>query len=198
MKFIDDILNSITMYRLVLYCLIFILAGAYLLSLLGVFPFGLLGLPVSVTILVFSCWFTNTFLAKIYKVPTNLESTYITALILALLLPPFSNIPDVMFLCTVAFLAMASKYLINIRGKHIFNPAAFAILVSSITFNYSATWWVGDRWMFPAVFLSGLLVIKKVRKFSLVLTFLITAISTLTIFQLINGSSILNITFLHL
>ena len=38
-----------------------------------------------------------------------------------------------------AFLAIASKYIIKIRGRHIFNPSNFAIVLMAFAFTSSAT-----------------------------------------------------------
>jgi ferredoxin-NADP reductase len=103
------------------------------------------------------------------------ESVYITALILALIITPISTASDLWFLGWAAILAMASKYLLAPRGKHIFNPAAFAVALTYLTVNESASWWVGSSPMLPFVLPAGLLVVRKLGRFDLVLSFLLTA-----------------------
>ena len=83
-QWVDDGLNRITMYRLVLYYLLGLLAVAECLCLMGVLPYSPLALPASVAFLVAVCWASNTIFAKTYQVPVNVESAYISALILAL------------------------------------------------------------------------------------------------------------------
>src|SRR5260370_41246859 len=80
---IDDCLDRVTMYRLVLYVLIGFIAIATVLSFLTLLPFSPLWLLLSTLFLVMMCWAANALLAYIFAVPPNVESTYITALILA-------------------------------------------------------------------------------------------------------------------
>ncbi len=85
---VDYLLDRITMYRLVLYVLIGLIALAAVLSYFTLLPFSPLSLLLSTVFLVIISWAANALLAGIFEVPTNLESTYITALILALIIDP--------------------------------------------------------------------------------------------------------------
>lgn len=180
---IDDFLNNITMYRLVLYYLIFLLIIALIYCLFGVLPYNFLNLFFSVVFITSICWVTNKIFARIFKSPTNLESVYITALILSLIVAPVDNSNGLIFLVLISVAAIASKFIIAINKKHIFNPAAFAVVFTSITINQFADWWVGSFAMMPFVFLGGLLVVRKIRKPDLVLSFLFV-----TLFALFIGS----------
>lgn len=174
-KFIDDFLNSITMYRLMLYVLIVLVAVATILSFFGVLSFNPTSVVFSAAFLTFVCWATNTIFAKVFKVPTNLESVYITALILSLIITPVSNFQDLPFLFWVAVLAMVGKYILAIRKKHIFNPAALAVVLTAITLNYSASWWIGTSWMAPFVAVGGVLIVRKIRRFDMIFSFFAVA-----------------------
>ncbi len=176
LKYIDDFLNQITMYRLVLFVLIFFLLSALGFSSFGWLPINPVELIFSAVFLIAVCWGANTVFAKIFKATTNLESVYITALILTLIINPIENINDIYFFTLVAVLAMGSKYILAINRKHIFNPAAFAVVVIAFVSDQSASWWIGSFWMIPVVLLGGLLVVRKVRRFSLVLSFLLTSL----------------------
>jgi len=174
MKFIDDYLNTITMYRLVLYVLIFYLLVAGTLSLLGLLPFKPINLFFSVGVLTTVCWAANKIFARLFHAPTNLESVYITALILSLIITPISNFSQILSLVTLAVLSQGSKYILAINKKHLFNPAAFAVFTSALFLKYGASWWVGNPYMVIPVLIGGLLIVKKVKRFSLILSFLIT------------------------
>ena len=189
-KFIDDLLNRITMYRLVLYYLIFQLVIAFLMSVVGALsddPFAVL---FSIGFLLAICLLTNRLFSSIFKVPANVESAYISALILALILTPIKSFNDLWFLGWAAVWAMASKYIIAIKGKHIFNPVVFAITLTYFTINRSASWWVGNAWMLPFVVIGGLLVVRKIGRFDLVLSFLITALSIVLVTALFSNDFI--------
>jgi ferredoxin-NADP reductase len=83
-------------------------------------------------------------------------------------------------------LSQASKYIINLGNKHIFNPVAFSVALTALALNQSATWWVGTSSMLVFVFLGGLFVIRKVRRFEAVLAFLAAAFAAMFV---LSGSS---------
>jgi ferredoxin-NADP reductase/Na+-translocating ferredoxin:NAD+ oxidoreductase RnfD subunit len=173
-KWIDDKLNKVTMYRLVLYVLLFLLVAAFVLSALGLLPFSPLALLFSVFFLTTVCWIANLASAKVFHAPTNVESMYITALILALIISPPSSPHDGAYFAIAAWAsiwAMASKYVFAVRNKHIFNPAAFAVALTALTINQSASWWVGTFSMLPFVLVTGLLIVRKIRRADLMLGF---------------------------
>src|SRR6266566_4467573 len=114
---IDDLLDRVTMYRLVLYVLIGLVAIAAVLSYLTLLPFSPLALLLSTLFLVVMCWAANSLLARIFAAPTNVESAYITALILALIIDPAKSPNDLLFLGWAAILATSSKYILSLKNK---------------------------------------------------------------------------------
>jgi ferredoxin-NADP reductase len=184
LNFIDNFLNSITMYRLTLYYLILLLVVAFVYSFFGILPFGPISLLLSTLIQLAICFVANKIFEKIFKVQTNFESLYITALILTLIITPVKifSFQDIGFLLIVGIVAMASKYILAINRKHIFNPAAIAVLISAFTIHRYASWWIGTLAMFPWVLL-GILIVKKIRRFDLVFYFLIANIIMTLVFR---------------
>lgn len=168
------------MYRLVFYGLIFLLAVALILSFFGMLPFSPLSLLFSTLVLIGISGATNTLFAAVYQAPTNLESVYISALILALIITPISSPAGLPFLGWAAVLSMASKYILNLGYKHLFNPVALSVALTAIAINQSASWWVGTAVMLPFVLLIGFLIVYKIRRFDLVISFtVISILSTL-------------------
>lgn len=174
---VDDFLNQITMYRLAIWLLAGLLLVATTLSAFNLLPFGPLDIALSTGVLLVSCWFANTICARFLQAPTNVESVYITALILALIISPMRgfHLADWIFSIAAAMLAMFAKYLLAYRNKHLFNPAAIGIAVVALTGVGSASWWVGTVWMTPFVLIAGLLLTRKIHRFDLVCSFLVTA-----------------------
>ena len=189
--FIDRRLNQITMYRLVLYYLIFLLGVAMLLSFVGVLPYDPFALLFTIGVEVAVCAITNAIFAKAFGVPANTESVYISALILALIITPLQSTHDLWFLGWSAVLAMASKYILAINRKHLFNPVAFAVALTYLTINQSASWWVGDAAMLPFVLIGGILIVRKIRRFDLVISFLLAAFATILALSIINRAPII-------
>ncbi len=175
-KFLDEVLDRITMYRLTLYYLTGLLGVAVVLASMGVLHADPFAIVFTTAFLVGACALVNWVFAKVYGVPTNNESAYITALILALIIAPLQSYADLWFLGWAAVWAMASKYILAIRGKHLFNPAAFAVALTYFTINQSANWWVGSAAMLPFVAVGGFLVMRKTRRGDLVMAFLLAAL----------------------
>ncbi|MBI2587665.1 hypothetical protein HYW29_02570 [Candidatus Amesbacteria bacterium] len=171
-QILKNFLNQITMYRLMLYFLLGLWVATILLSVSDVLPYNSLDILLSGIYLGIVCNLTNYLLAKIFKARTNLESASITALILTLIVGPVSLFGNILALSFMSTVAMASKYFLAIRNKHIFNPAAAAVFLSAIFLNYGASWWVGSIYTFPLIVLGGLLVLVKIRRFGLVAGFL--------------------------
>src|SRR3989344_33409 len=88
LKFIDNFLNKTTMYRLVLYVLIFFFGATLVLSIFKFLPYTLIDLIASVGIILAMSLIFNVIFSRMYKAPTNVESVYITALILFFIITP--------------------------------------------------------------------------------------------------------------
>ena len=191
LKYADEFLNGITMYRLMLYELILLLFVAVFLSFLKVLPFEPVNLIFQASILISVCWGANKIFAHLFKAPANLESTYITALILFLIINPVRSYQEAVILVVVGVLAMASKYILATGKKHIFNPAAFAVFATALVLNYSAGWWIGNIWMAPFVILGGILTVRKLKRFDLVISFFCTSLAVFLFFAVWRGNSFL-------
>lgn len=191
LKYLDNILNKITMYRVVLYNLIFILTGAIGLSIFNLLPFTIMEILISTTYITAVCFFVNFIFAWLYKAPSNFESVYITALILVLIISPTSPLENIKLLTSVSILAMTSKYILAFHLKHIFNPAAFAVVFTAYAINQPASWWIGTLNMMPFVIIGGLLIVRKIKKFPMVIAFLTTAVVAGLYTYFSNGAEII-------
>ena len=169
---LNNFLNRITMYRLMLYFLLVLWAATIFLSVFGVLPYKAFDILLSGIFLGILCNLTNYLFAKIFRARTNLESATITALILTLIVGPVSLLENIWVLGFISTVAMASKYFLAVRKKHIFNPAAMAVLLSAILLKYGASWWIGSMYTLPFIILGGLLVLAKIKRFELAASFL--------------------------
>ena len=179
------------MYKIVLYYAMILWGVALVLSFFGFLPFAPLALVISLVILLGVAWATNIIFAAVFEVPANVESIYITTFILALIITPAQTATEYIFLGWVAILAMASKYIFAIKHKHIFNPAAFAVALTAVTINGTASWWVGTHMMALFVFVGGLLLVRKIRRTSLALSFFLVALGTILTFTYFAGGNLL-------
>lgn len=186
---IDALLNRITMYRLVLYYLMLLVVAAAIACFFNLLPYSAVNLLLSTLFLLVACWGLNTLFARAFNAPTNVESVYITALILSLIVAPVSFttgggtlVEGAFFLFWLSVLAMGSKFVIAVHKKHILNPAAFAIVLASFVLGHSANWWVGGNLvLMPLVLVGGLLIVRKIQRFDLVLAYTLATLSTIVI-----------------
>ena len=173
---IDKFLNHITMYRLVLYYV----AGLLIVA----FGFGFLkqgpdptALAFSVVLITAICWAANSTFSLLFRVPANTESNYITAFILALIMQPVTAADKVGIagLFIASAVAIASKYLLAIGRRHIFNPVAIGVAVSAYhLIDQPATWWVGGNpTLLPFIIAGGLLVARKVQRFDMICCYIL-------------------------
>ena len=175
MKQVDDFLNNITMYRLVLYFLILLAGVGLIYSIAGVLPFDPISYVFSFTFLLVVAGIANYIFAKVFEAQANVESWIISALILGLIIAPPKTFSDVIFIGWAAVLMVTSKFVLSIGKKHIFNPVAMSVAVTAVAIGGTASWWVGNVAFLPIVAIGGFLIIRKIKRWDLVLSFLIVA-----------------------
>jgi ferredoxin-NADP reductase len=172
---LDDVLNRITMYRLTLYGLLWIVSVSVILNAVGVLTSGVLWPLLGLGALSVGCGVSNQILSRLYRVPISQESSIITTLILFLILKPAHTWFDLVAYVVVGLIAMVSKFALTYRRSVIVNPAAFAVLVGSLATLSIGGWWVASKYLAPAVLVAGLLIVRKTRQFSLLLSFIVPA-----------------------
>lgn len=130
----------------------------------------------------------NLALSRIWNIPANHESALITALIMFFLVIPSQNIIENWELAVGTGLAILSKYIITYNKQHIFNPAvfgtvslAFGVFVYNILFGSSHptdifSWWIANPILLWPVLLFGVLIVFKIRKWQLVLSFFVAGL----------------------
>jgi glycine betaine catabolism B len=190
-NFIDELLDRITMYRLLLYYLIALLLIAIGLSATGVLHYNPFTIAWYSIYLVVVCWIVNQIFARFLGLAINSDSTYITALILALIVSPSFNQDNFTFITAAAGLAIASKYLITYRKKHIFNPAAIAVVLTALGPEQSASWWVGNSAMMPFVIIGGILLVRRIRRGAMVSSFVAAALVGVTFSAIIHHAGVM-------
>jgi ferredoxin-NADP reductase len=180
-RIVDRFLDHITMYRLVLYYLAVLLVAAIVAAFFGLVPHGPAVVAFSLAVVTAVSWATNTIFARVFAAPPNVESVYITAFILALILEPAapSDAAGVGALIFASVWATASKYMVAVGRKHLFNPAAFGALLPALLLDHPATWWAaGSLVLLPITVAGGLTIARKLRRFDLIVAFLLAVLAT--------------------
>ncbi len=173
MRQIDTFLNGITMYKLVIFGLLAITLVAFAESALGVLGFSIMPLFLSLSLCVGGALGANEAAARIIQAPRTIDSSLVTALILFLILAPVESLHDAELTLGTVLVAILSKYILAYRKKHLFNPAALALVVMGLFGSGAAFWWVGSVYLFPIVLVVGFLVTRKIRREALVLSAII-------------------------
>jgi ferredoxin-NADP reductase/Na+-translocating ferredoxin:NAD+ oxidoreductase RnfD subunit len=186
---IDKQLDRLTSYKLVLYTLYTFVGWAILMSALGQTPFKWYQVLLSAAVLIVACRYTNILLSRYLNVARNKESDLVTALILTLILSPGKSLSDFLILAVAGALAMVSKYILVINRWHIFNPAAFGAFTVGLVFSHHASWWIGTKALTPVVFIGGMLILRKMKRFTMVIAFEVVALSTIALQTYLNHSA---------
>lgn len=187
--YLNKLVDRVTMYRLLLYYLVAILLVAAFLGGIGVLSFSPIAILGSAAVAVGVALLTNYIFARAYEAPSNAISSVLTALILALIITPPISFEGLPFIMIATGLAVASKYILAIKNKHIFNPAAIAVVLTSFLSGDSASWWVGSVALTPLVIIGGLILAKKVRKLRMVSLFIVVALISTVLFAIIGGKN---------
>jgi ferredoxin-NADP reductase len=175
-RWLDDITGRVTMYRLVLICLIVLTVEATLVALTGQLAYSGFAILVGAVVSVVACYLSNRLFAAIFRVRPHSESALITAFILVFLYTPQLSATALGILALAGVIAMASKYLIAVRGRHIFNPAAFGAVVTSIALpqNFPG-WWIASPWLLPLVVIGALVILYRTRHLAMGVVFFVVA-----------------------
>lgn len=165
LTYIDKFLNKYTMYKVVLYALLILSAYSFVVD----FAWNKF---ISFAILVMGSYMLNQVIGRMLKAPVGSESSTITGLILYLILAPYATIATQ---CLVVVIAMFSKYIFAWKKRHIFNPAALVVAVAPFVGIVDFTWWIASAVYLPLVVILGLLVVRKTRRMTMFLTFVVVA-----------------------
>lgn len=192
MKLLEKTLTKIPMYTLVAGGLSVLVASALVLSLADTLAFDAGALALSLAVFTVASAGASYGLGKAYGVPSHLRSSLITALILTLLFTPSLD-PGVLTQYTfIAVIAQASKYVLTVRRRHIFNPAAVGALIGGAVLQLQfASWWIATPVLFVPLFIAAFLVLYKTRELALGGIFISTAVAVVALGGLLRGEGLL-------
>ncbi|GAA2175290.1 hypothetical protein GCM10009784_17090 [Arthrobacter parietis] len=177
----DTFLGRATMYRLVLILLLILAAYAFILSALGLLAFTPAELGVTFATAVITSWGGTRVMAMMLRARPHTESSVITGLLLFFVMFPSDDASGVAGIALAGLLASASKYLIVVRGRHIFNPAAFGAVAVTLLGLGAAAWWAANPAMLPLVLLATLLILYRTRKLPMGAVFIVLAVGILVV-----------------
>jgi ferredoxin-NADP reductase/Na+-translocating ferredoxin:NAD+ oxidoreductase RnfD subunit len=174
---LNALVDGVTMYRIMLYTLGGIILWSFSMSALGILGRAWYELGASLVVVVLTSLLSHLLFARLTRAPANIESSLITALILFLILSPGIDVKTLILNALVSMIAIASKYVLVYRLRHVFNPVAIALVFAGVLGYIGVEWWVASRYMFPAVIIAALIVVMKTDHWKLVFTYI--GVSTL-------------------
>lgn len=193
MQNLKDFYNGLTMYRLMLYYVRFIYGAAVVLSFFHLLPYTWWFLLATVVYCVSVSQILNWLFAASVHTKANYESPIITGVITSLIIGPFTTqsiLPSLAFATLAITMATASKYVLTRKKRHIFNPAAFGAIAAYLITGQGASWWVSGQYLLPFVLVGGILVMTKLKKWHLVLSFMLAYIILLSLSQILAQNSL--------
>lgn len=195
-QWLDRVTGAVTMYKLVIIVLGAIGVIALVLSLLGQLSASPLALLASAAVAVVVAIAGTVLVSKIARATPHLDSAFITGLLVFLIMRPTLDLLGLGYIALASLLAAISKYLLAIRGRHIFNPAALGtFVVGIIAFGTGVApsfpaWWVGTAFLLPAVAIGAFLVLYRTQRLTLGVTFLVFAVAVGVGLALTRGATI--------
>ena len=134
--------------------------------------------PLAAAVLIATCLATQFIGCRLVGIPIELRSALITSFSLSLLLRT-----DALWLYAAAgVIAIGSKFLIRVNGKHLFNPATIAIV--ALVFGTDRAWvtpgqWGAELWFAALLGFLGLMVLQRARRADIAVFFLIAHVGLL-------------------
>lgn len=188
---LDSLTGRVTMYRLVLIGLLAVLAESVVVSLLGRIFSQPAPILVSAAVAILATVVSGRLLALVFRAKAHTESSIITGLILAFLFTPVLTVQGLGWIALAGVIASASKYVLAIRGRHLFNAAAISAVVMSIAVPSAfPTWWVGAPSILPVVAIFAFVILHRTRRLAMGGLFVVVAIIVVTLASVSNGSTL--------
>ena len=183
------LLGRLSMYRLTLWMLVSLLVVALIWSLLGALSLTPFELLATAGVLVVAVALVDAGAQLLLRVPRRVESSLITALILVFVVQPGAN-PDQLGAAALAgAVAAASKYVLAWRGRHVFNPAAVAATVLTLSGLGFSAWWVGTPALAIPVLVFGIVVLWRTERVQVVALFVVVAVLVAMVRSGIQGAA---------
>lgn len=184
---VRTVTGRVTMYRLVLGCLVGLALVALVCSVLGALTYPPLALLASLSMALLGSYLANRGIAAVFGVVPHSESSLITGFLLFFIFPPSTELVPMLGIGLAGVLASCSKYILAFRGRHIFNPAAAGAFLLTLTGLYYSAWWAGNPVMLPFTAIAAAMILYRVRKVTMALVFVACSAGIMILRSLLAG-----------
>jgi len=152
------VISGLSMYRLISSSLVVLMLLAILFAALGLIGFTPEGIALTAVLAVVSTALVSLMSAQSTKSIAHLESSVITGLLIAFIVPPTLEARDLLGVTAAGALAGVSKYVLAYRGRHFLNPAATGVTIAGFLGLTAGFWWVANPPLTPFIVLTGVLI----------------------------------------
>lgn len=187
---INQALRPVSMYKGILFGLLSIWLLAVVLASFEVLSVSPLALLLSLIVACGATWLSSWLTGLVFGAHTQADSSIITGLILTLIITPNTDVAALSVIGFAGLIAGASKYVVAWRGRHIFNPAALAAVIISLTGLGAVSWWVATPVLTPLVALVACVALYQTRRFDAAGLFLAVSVPLVLIQLLGYGASL--------
>jgi enediyne biosynthesis protein E5 len=158
--------------------------------LLGHFNFGILEGYKAILLAIGCSVLTELILSKtIYGQWKNISSAYITGISCSILIRSTFLWPFAL----TAVISIMSKYVLQFRGRHIWNPSNFGIswLLAFLPFSAAglSIQWGNNIWPLLVIWMLGLIIVWRAKRFHITITYVLSFILFSYLRSLITGDS---------
>ncbi|MBG6055540.1 ferredoxin-NADP reductase [Salinibacterium sp. CAN_S4] len=170
-RLLDRVTGAIPMYKLVVIGLAAITALAFVLSFAGQLSRSPLELVASLLVAIAATSGSGWIAARLAKRQPHPESSIITGLLIFMIMEPTIEPVALGGIALSGVVASASKYLIAVRGRHVFNPAATGTFIIGIAGIAFPVWWIGTPYLQPVIIIGALLVLYRTQRLAMGVVF---------------------------
>lgn len=175
------------MYRVMTLSLVLLLVASLAGSALGQVGFTPLGIAATAGLAIAATLGASALGAVFRRAPLHWESSVITGLLIAMIVPPTLEVRDLVGVSAAGALAGLSKWLIAPGGRHLLNPAATGVLVASLFGLTVGFWWIATPFLTPVILIAGALVAYRSGNGRMVSLFLAVGLVLLVARLIISG-----------
>ena len=185
---LDAVTGRVTMYRLVLLALAALTLVSLVLAAAGQLAYTLPQLLASLAVSVIVTVATGILFALLFRTRPHLESSVITGVLIFYVLLPTVEPGQLIAIAIAGAIASLSKYVLAIRGRHVFNPAAIgAFIVTAFGLTFSG-WWAATPYLLPVVVIGAFLVLYRTRRLGMGVLFVVVAVGIIAGRMMSTGS----------
>jgi ferredoxin-NADP reductase len=187
---LDRLTGRVTMYRLIVLCLLALVVVALVLAASGQLFYSPLAIVGTGAVAVAATCASGLIFAGVFRTRAHTESSIITGLLLLFLFQPTLNVAQLGAVALAGVIASASKYLIAVRGRHVLNPAAAGALIVGLFQLNITVWWIATGWLLPFTVIGAFLILYRTNHLALGATFVVVSATIVTISLSAGGSSV--------